>query len=115
MTPLVKKGYERPLEEKDVPLLGVADQADTQYSLFLEKLNARQSSLIWAIVSYYKREILFSRFFALLKVLTLSAGPFLLKEFINVSSSGKKSFRHEGVLIAIGLLLSKCLESLSQR
>jgi len=36
MTPLVKKGYERPLEEKDVPLFGVADQADTQYSLFLE-------------------------------------------------------------------------------
>lgn len=115
MTPLVKKGYERPLEEKDVPLLGVADQADTQYSLFLEKLNAGQSSLIWAIVSCYKREILFSGFFALLKVLTLSAGPLLLKEFINVSSSGKKSFRHEGVLIALGLLLSKCLESLSQR
>lgn len=114
MNRLVKKGYQKPLEEKDVPLLGVADEAGTQYSMFVEKINARQSSLLWAIVSCYKREILVSGLFALLKVLTLSAGPLLLKEFVNVSS-GKEAFRNEGVVIALGLLLSKCLESLAQR
>lgn len=114
MNPLVKKGYKRPLEEKDVPLLGIADEAGTQYSMFKEKTNSGQSSFFWAIVSCYKSEILASGFFALLKVLTLSAGPLLLKEFISVSS-GKETFRHEGVLIALGLLLSKSLESISQR
>ncbi|KAJ1268009.1 hypothetical protein BS78_07G103900 [Paspalum vaginatum] len=114
MNPLVKKGYERPLEEKDVPLLGVADQARTQYSLFVKKMNARKSSLFWAIASCYKSEILISGLFALLRVLTLSSGTLLLKEFINVSS-GKEAFRHQGVLLALEFLLLKCLESLSQR
>ncbi|CAN6312669.1 unnamed protein product [Urochloa humidicola] len=114
MNSLVEKGYKRPLEEKDVPLLGVEDEAGTQYSIFIEKTNAGKSSLFWAIVSCYKREIVVSGFFALLKVLTLSASPLLLKEFINVSS-GKEAFRHEGVLIALGFLVSKSLESISQR
>ncbi|EMS47337.1 ABC transporter C family member 8 [Triticum urartu] len=114
MNPLMKKGYRKPLEEKDIPALDVADQAGTQYSMFVDKINAKQSSLFWVIVSCYKRDILFSGFFALLKVLTLSSGPLLVKEFINVSS-GKEAFKHEGVVIALGLLLSKCLESLAQR
>ncbi|CAL5002919.1 unnamed protein product [Urochloa decumbens] len=114
MNPLVEKGYKRPLEEKDVPLLGVEDEAGTQYSMFIERTNAGKSSLFWAIVSCYKREIVVSGFFALLKILTLSAGPLLLKEFINVSS-GKEAFRNEGVLIALGFLVSKSLESISQR
>ncbi|VAI02839.1 unnamed protein product [Triticum turgidum subsp. durum] len=114
INPLMKKGYRKPLEEKDIPALDVADQADTQYSMFVDKINAKQSSLFWVIVSCYKRDILFSGFFALLKVLTLSSGPLLVKEFINVSS-GKEAFKNEGVVIALGLLLSKCLESLAQR
>uniref|UniRef100_A0A453HGW9 ABC transmembrane type-1 domain-containing protein n=1 Tax=Aegilops tauschii subsp. strangulata TaxID=200361 RepID=A0A453HGW9_AEGTS len=114
INPLMKKGYRKPLEEKDIPALDVADQAGTQYSMFVDKINAKQSSLFWVIVSCYKRDILFSGFFALLKVLTLSSGPLLVKEFINVSS-GKEAFKNEGVVIALGLLLSKCLESLAQR
>ncbi|KAL6640000.1 hypothetical protein ACP70R_022310 [Stipagrostis hirtigluma subsp. patula] len=114
LNPLVKKGYQKPLEEKDIPLLDVEDEAGTQYSMFIEKINSRQPSLFWAIVSCYKMEIIVSGLFALLKVLALSAGPLLLKEFINVSS-GKEAFRHEGLVIALGLLLTKCLESLAQR
>uniref|UniRef100_A0A0D9Y0E4 Uncharacterized protein n=1 Tax=Leersia perrieri TaxID=77586 RepID=A0A0D9Y0E4_9ORYZ len=114
MDPLIKKGYEKPLEEADIPALGVEDEAGTRYSMFMEKTNAGQSSLVWVIVSCYKREILVSGFFALLKVLTLSAGPLFLKEFINVSS-GKEAFKHEGYVIVLGLLFSKCLESVAQR
>lgn len=101
MNSLMKKGYRKPLEEKDIPALEVADQAGTQYAMFVNKINARQLSLFWAIVSCYKRDILFSGFFALLKVFTLSSGPLLVKEFINVSS-GKGAFKHEGVVIALG-------------
>ncbi|KAL6842311.1 hypothetical protein ACP4OV_027959 [Aristida adscensionis] len=82
--------------------------------MFVEKINTRQSSLFWAMVSCYKIEIIVSGFFALLKVLTLSAGPLFVREFINVSSRNE-AFKHEGLIIAIGLLLIKCLESLAQR
>uniref|UniRef100_A0A0E0FD97 ABC transporter C family member 13 n=1 Tax=Oryza meridionalis TaxID=40149 RepID=A0A0E0FD97_9ORYZ len=112
MNPLVKKGYQKPLEETDIPALGIEDEAGTQYSMFMNKIDASKSSLFWVIVSCYKREILVSGFFALLKVLTLSAGPLFLKEFINVSS-GKEAFKHEGYAIVLGLLFSKCLESLA--
>ncbi|KAK3160590.1 hypothetical protein QOZ80_1BG0061610 [Eleusine coracana subsp. coracana] len=106
MNALVKKGYQKPLEEEDIPLLGVADKAGTQHSMFIEKINASQSSLFWAIISCYKIEILVSGFFALLKILTLSAGPLLLREFINVSS-GEEAFRHEGKSTLLAAILGE--------
>ncbi|XP_015699244.1 ABC transporter C family member 10-like isoform X2 [Oryza brachyantha] len=114
LNPLVRKGYEKPLEEKDIPALDVADEAGTQFSMFVAKTKSKKSSLLWSIVSCYTREIIVSGCFALLKVLTLSAGPLLIKEFINVSS-GREAFKHEGYIIALGLLFSKCIESLAQR
>jgi ATP-binding cassette, subfamily C (CFTR/MRP), member 2 len=121
LNPLMKVGYEKPLEEKDMPLLGASDRAYNQYMMFLEKLNSKKQlqphgtpSVFWTIVSCHKSGILVSGFFALLKVLTLSAGPLLLNAFINVSL-GKGSFKYEGFVLAATLFLCKCCESLSQR
>ena len=58
--------------------------------------------------------IIVSGFFALLKVLTLSTGPLLLKAFINVSV-GKGTFKYEGFVLAATMFVCKCCESLSQR
>ncbi|WOL02147.1 ABC transporter C family member 10 [Canna indica] len=121
LNPLMKKGYQKPLEEKDIPYLGPVDRAENCYSLFLEKLNRKRErqgsvspSILWTIVSCYQKEILLSGFFALLKILTLSAGPMILNAFIDVSL-GNKIFEYEGYLLALGLFCAKCLESLSQR
>ncbi|KAL6839562.1 hypothetical protein ACP4OV_030501 [Aristida adscensionis] len=121
LNPLMKMGYEKPLEEKDMPLLGATDRAYNQYSLFLEKLNSKKQlqphgtpSVFWTIISCHKSGILVSGFFALLKVLTLSSGPLLLKAFINVSL-GKETFKYEGFVLAAIMFLCKCCESLSQR
>ncbi|XP_020149568.1 ABC transporter C family member 10 [Aegilops tauschii subsp. strangulata] len=117
---LMKLGYEKPLEDKDMPLLQTTDRAHNQYLMFLEKLNSKQShshatpSILWTIVSCHKREIIVSGFFALLKVLTLSTGPLLLKAFINVSV-GKGTFKYEGFVLAATMFVCKCCESLSQR
>ncbi|KAI4976991.1 hypothetical protein ZWY2020_050598 [Hordeum vulgare] len=117
---LMKMGYEKPLEDKDVPLLQNTDLAHNQYLIFMEKLNRKQSqsnatpSLFWTIVSCHKRGIMVSGFFALLKVLTLSIGPLLLKAFINVSV-GKGAFKYEGFVLAAMMFVCKCCESLSQR
>ncbi|XP_072990154.1 ABC transporter C family member 10 isoform X1 [Typha latifolia] len=118
---LMKKGYEKPLEEKDIPQLGRTDKAESRYSLFLKELNKQNQtkqttslSFFSIIVSCHKRDILISGLFALLKVLTLSAGPMLLNAFIKVSV-GMGTFKYEGYVLALGMFLAKFLESLSQR
>ena len=66
------------------------------------------------IILCHWKEILVSGFFALLNILTLSAGPLLLNAFILVAE-GKPSFEYEGYVLAISLFFSKTLESISQR
>ncbi|XP_037468214.1 ABC transporter C family member 10-like isoform X2 [Triticum dicoccoides] len=121
LNPLLKVGYKKPLEDKDIPLLGATDRAHNQYMMFMEKLNGKKQSpshdppsFLWTIVSSHKCAILVSGFFALLKVLTLSTGPIILKAFINVSL-GKGTFKHEGYVLSALLFVCKCCESLSQR
>ncbi|KAM3195240.1 hypothetical protein ACQJBY_071378 [Aegilops geniculata] len=121
LNPLMKMGYEKPLEDKDMPLLGATDRAHNQYMMFMEKLNSKKESpshatpsFFWTIVSCHKLAILVSGFFALLKVLTLSTGPVILKAFINVSL-GKGTFKYEGYVLAALMFVCKCGESLSQR
>ncbi|CAM0912877.1 unnamed protein product [Alopecurus aequalis] len=121
LNPLMKMGYVKPLEDKDLPLLGAIDRAQNQYLMFMEKMNIKKqsesnatASIFWTIVSCHKRAILVSGFFALLKVLTVSTGPVLLKAFIDVSL-GKGTFKYEGFVLAATMFICKCCESLSQR
>ncbi|XBI07394.1 hypothetical protein VPH35_135307 [Triticum aestivum] len=121
LNPLMKMGYENPLEDKDMLLLGATDRAQNQYSMLMDKLNCKKQSpsqatpsLFWIIVSCHKRAIVVSGFFTLLKVLTLSTGPIILKAFINVSL-GKGTFKYEGYALAALLFVCKCCESLSER
>lgn len=118
---LMKKGREKTLQDEDIPKLHEAERAESCYLLFLEKLNKQkqakpssQPSILKTVILCHWREILVSGFFALLKILTVSAGPLLLNAFILVAE-GKASFKYEGYLLSISLFLAKSLESLSQR
>ncbi|XP_050223929.1 ABC transporter C family member 10-like [Mercurialis annua] len=118
---LMKKGKEKTLEDEDIPKLRPADQAESCYADFLEQINKQkqaksssQPSLLRTIISCHSKDIFISGFFALLKILTLSAGPLLLNNFILVAE-GKSSFKYEGLVLALALFISKSLESLSQR
>ncbi|KAF7007062.1 hypothetical protein CFC21_022037 [Triticum aestivum] len=124
LNPLMKTGYEKPLGDKDMPLLGATDRAQSQYSMFVEKLNKKKQtshdgtppSILWAIVSHHKCGIMVSGLFALLKVLTLSTGPLLLRAFINLSTGKVTSdSKHEGYTLAALMFICKLCESLSQR
>ncbi|XP_058749980.1 ABC transporter C family member 10-like [Vicia villosa] len=121
LNPLMKKGQEKILQDEDIPKLREADRAEVCYSLFIDQLNRQKqkdpsspSSILWIIISCHRREILISGFFAFLKVLTVSSCPVILNAFILVAE-GNKSFEYEGYLLAISLLFTKILESLSQR
>jgi len=117
LNPLMKKGRKKILEDEDIPRLRDADGAENCYSLFLEQLNKQKRakpSILKAIILCHWKEIFLTGCLALLKVLTVSAGPLLLNSFILVGE-GKKSFKYEGHLLAISFFFLKGIESISQR
>ncbi|KAF3432888.1 hypothetical protein FNV43_RR23990 [Rhamnella rubrinervis] len=118
---LMKRGSQKTLEDEDIPKLREEDRAESCYMLFLEQLDkhkrthpSSQPSILKTIILCHWKEILVSGFFALLKIITVSAGPLLLNAFILVAE-GKESFKYEGYVLAITLFLAKTTESLSQR
>lgn len=117
LNPLMKTGSEKTLEEKDMPKLCIEDRAESCYFSFVDQLNKRKHlhpSILRTIVMCNMRELLISGFFALMKIITVSAGPLFLKAFIRVAE-GDESFNGEGYILAISLFFFKIVESLSQR
>ncbi|GMN44477.1 hypothetical protein TIFTF001_013668 [Ficus carica] len=121
LNPLMKMGSEKTIEDEDIPKLREADRAESCYATYLELLDKQkqkdpssQPSTLKTIVLCHWKQIFISGLFALLKVLTLSAGPLLLNSFILVAE-GKQSFKYEGFVLALTLFVSKNIESLSQR
>ncbi|XP_004296300.1 PREDICTED: ABC transporter C family member 10-like [Fragaria vesca subsp. vesca] len=118
---LMKRGKEKTLEDEDIPELRKEDRAESCYGMFLEQLSKQkkigpnsQPSVLRILILCHWKEILLSGFFALLKILSLCAGPLLLNAFILVAE-GNASFEHEGYLLAGALFVLKTIESLSQR
>ncbi|XP_042480944.1 ABC transporter C family member 10-like [Macadamia integrifolia] len=121
LNPLVRKGKEKTLEEEDIPRLCELDRVETCYTHFMEQLNRHKQSnsstppsILWTIIFCHWKDLLISGIFALLKIITLSAGPLLLNAFVQVAE-GKEVFKYEGYVLVISLFISKCIESLSQR
>ncbi|KAF5947198.1 hypothetical protein HYC85_013155 [Camellia sinensis] len=110
--PLLKKGKDKILEDKEIPKLRQTDQAETCYFRFMEQLSKQKEKgtpnppILSTIFFWQWKAILVSGFFALIKVLTLATSPMLLKAFIEVAQ-GKETFKYEGYAITA--------ESLSQR
>ncbi|KAI3935700.1 hypothetical protein MKW98_022708 [Papaver atlanticum] len=121
LNPLLTKGKSQTLSNEDIPQLRKVDRAESCYLLFSENLNKQKQlcaskppSVLWAIVWCYWKQILISGFFAMVKIVTLFAGPLLIKAFIEVAE-GKQAFKYEGYVLAVSLFISKCIESLAQR
>ncbi|KAG5533853.1 hypothetical protein RHGRI_027896 [Rhododendron griersonianum] len=121
LNPLMTRGKEKTLEDEDIPKLREEDRAEACYLLFTEHFNKQKQlnpsshpSVLKTLILCHWNEILVSGFFALLTIVTVSAGPLLLNAFIEVAE-GKESFKYEGYVLAISLFFSKSLESLAQR
>ncbi|XP_019170237.1 PREDICTED: ABC transporter C family member 10-like isoform X2 [Ipomoea nil] len=124
LSPVLKKGKERTLGDRDIPELRPDDRAGTLHCLFKEQMNrqkqannhpsCRRGSVFWSIVASQRRGVLVSGAFALVKILTVSTGPIFLYEFIEVAN-GRGAFEYEGYALTAGILLAKCLESLAER
>ncbi|KAG5593310.1 hypothetical protein H5410_043824 [Solanum commersonii] len=118
---LLKKGKEKTLNDEDIPELRPEDQAGTLYSLFKEQVNKRKQkssnarpSVFSAIVCCQWKAIVVSGLFALIKTVTVSIGPLFLYAFIELAK-GNGAFKYEGYVLAGGILIAKCIESLAER
>ncbi|KAK8610039.1 hypothetical protein V6N13_026583 [Hibiscus sabdariffa] len=121
LNPLLHKGKEKILENKDIPTLQTSCRAKACYLKYMDQLNEQKRrkssgsiSMLSIIVYSHWKAMLMSGFFALIKVLTLSTGPLFLRAFIAVVQ-GKEAFKYEAYVLTLGLLIAKCLESLSER
>ncbi|WRX17306.1 ABC transporter-like [Theobroma cacao] len=121
LNPILKKGKEKILENKDIPTLQEACRAQACYSKYMDQLGKEKHrrpsgspSMLSIIISSHWKAMFTSGFFALIKVVTLSTGPLFLRAFIEVVQ-GKEVFKYEAYMLTVGLLIAKCLESLSER
>ncbi|MBA0582222.1 hypothetical protein Gorai_024373 [Gossypium raimondii] len=121
LNPLLQKGKEKILENNDIPTLQQACQAQACYLKYTDRLseqkrrNSSGSISMLSIIAYsHWKAMLTSGVFALIKVLTLSTGPLFLRAFIAVVQ-GNETFKYEAYVLTIGLLIAKCLESISER
>ncbi|KFK23358.1 hypothetical protein AALP_AAs47212U000100 [Arabis alpina] len=119
---LIKRGNVKDLEEENMPELRKEERAETCYSLFEENFDVEKRrlgsscrpSILKVTVLCVWRDVLVSGCFAFMKIVAVSTGPLILNAFILVAE-GDESFRYEGLVLAVLLFFSKCIESLSQR
>ena len=72
-----------------------------QLSKQKQKATYESPSMFSVFFSCQKKAILISGFYALIKVLTVSTGPFFLKSFIEVAD-GNEGFEYDGSTLARG-------------
>lgn len=119
LNPLLSLGYQRPLEQKDIPHLGEEDEVQKLHEKFVRALDEQKNdgkpfSVFWALALCFWKPMVVNGGWALGKTVTLSLGPVVLKSFIDYTS-GQRAFPHEGFVLVGGLFVAKFLESLSQR
>ncbi|KAJ1420286.1 P-loop containing nucleoside triphosphate hydrolase [Sesbania bispinosa] len=123
---LLSLGYSKSLALEEIPSLVPQDEADSAYQNFVhawESLvrerskNNTKNLVLWSVVrSYFKENILIA-FYAILRTISVAVSPLILYAFVNYSNSNNSTGADlkEGLSIVGFLILTKVVESLSQR
>jgi len=123
---LLSLGYSKPLSLEDIPSLLSEDKADLSHQKFMhawESLvwergkNNTTNLVLWSIVRTHLKENVLIAFYALLRTVAVTVSPLVLYAFVNFSNSrdnGDTNLR-EGLTIVGFLILSKVVDSVSQR
>ncbi|KAK8457009.1 hypothetical protein SEVIR_3G114300v4 [Setaria viridis] len=123
MDPLLRLGYSKPLDLSDIPPLDADDAAEAAQRTFLQEWHRRRrtdggrttSNLVfWVLAECYKKELLLTALYTLLRTLSFSASPAILYCFVSYSYQRHRGIAAGAALIA-GLVVMKVVESLSQR
>ncbi|WVZ23660.1 hypothetical protein V8G54_002204 [Vigna mungo] len=123
---LLSLGYSRPLSLEDIPSILSEDKADLSHKNFMHawqslarerSKNNTKNLVFWSIVRTHLKENILISVYTLLRTVAVTVSPLILYAFVNFSNSrdsGETDFR-EGLTIVGFLILSKVVDSVSQR
>ncbi|CAL5346944.1 unnamed protein product [Camellia sinensis] len=116
MNPLLSKGYKSPLKMDEVPSLSPAHRAKIMAEVFemnwpKPEENSKNPVRTTLIRCFWK-DIAFTGFLAVVKLLVMYVGPMLINSFVDFTS-GKGSNPYEGYYLVLILLVAKIIEVLS--
>ncbi|KOM27447.1 hypothetical protein LR48_Vigan406s025700 [Vigna angularis] len=123
---LLSLGYSRPLSLEDIPSLLSEDKAHLSHQNFMHawqslarerSKNNTKNLVFWSIVRTHLKENILISVYALLRTIAVTDSPLILYAFVNFSNrrdSGETDLR-EGLTIVGFLILSKVVDSVSQR
>ncbi|KOM27449.1 hypothetical protein LR48_Vigan406s025900 [Vigna angularis] len=123
---LLSLGYSRPLSLEDIPSILSEDKAHLSHQNFMHawqslarerSKNNTKNLVFWSIVRTHLKENILISVYALLRTIAVTVSPLILYAFVNFSNSrdsGETDLR-EGLTIVGYLILSKVVDSVSQR
>ncbi|KAK9923579.1 hypothetical protein M0R45_031988 [Rubus argutus] len=123
INPLLNLGSSKTLALEDIPSLVSKDKAKLAYQRFarawdslLREANScsTRNLVLRAIAKVYMKENICIAFCAVLRTISVVVSPLIVYAFINYSNAEEKNLS-EGLVIVGCLILSKVVESLSQR
>ncbi|VVA24252.1 PREDICTED: ABC transporter [Prunus dulcis] len=123
INPLLKLGSSKTLALEDIPSLVSEDEADLAYQKFAhawdslsreKRPSSTRNLVLQTLAKVYMKENTWIAFCAFLRTISIAVSPLILYAFVNYSNSDKENLS-EGLIILGCLILSKVVESLSQR
>ncbi|XP_044478814.1 ABC transporter C family member 8-like [Mangifera indica] len=123
INPLLSLGYSKPLVLEDIPSLVPEDEANLAYQKFakvwdslvkVKNSNDSGNLVLQAITKVYWTENILIAICALLRTIAVVVLPLLLYAFVNYSNRSEENL-HQGLSIVGCLVITKVVESLSQR
>lgn len=121
LNPLLRLGYSKTLELKDIPHLLSEDEAFTAQRAFAEawELQKNQDPLskqttLKALSKCYWKDMVVTGVFAFMRSSATVSGPLFLRSFVQFAGR-KQSFKYEKFILVGGLFAVKLIESFSQR
>ncbi|KAG2625123.1 hypothetical protein PVAP13_3KG195427 [Panicum virgatum] len=127
MDSLLRLGYSKPLDLSDIPPLDADDAAEAAQRTFLQEWRRRRQTeaarttsnqVFWVLAECYKKELLLTALYTLLRTLSFSASPVILYCFVSYSYQRERERDRRiatGIALILGLVVMKVVESLSQR
>lgn len=122
MDSLLRLGYSKPLDLGDIPPLDANDAAAEARRMFLEEWHRRRQTdagrtntlVFWVLAKCYKKELLLTALYTLLRTLSFAGSPVILYCFVSYSYQRGRDLA-TGITLIVGLVVMKIVESLSQR
>ncbi|KAL8481532.1 hypothetical protein ACS0TY_027874 [Phlomoides rotata] len=113
MNPIMKKGYESPLQTDDVPWLPPDHQAEAMARRFEQHWSETSKNPVRTmLLRGFWKDLAITGFLAVVRLAVMYVGPVLIKSFVSYTAR-ENSNPSEGILLIFILFFSKVVEVLS--